>query len=675
MERKLLLLFTVLFHMTLFGQPEARDGVIDLRNYDFIDQGSLKIEGEWRFYWEEIIQPSAFNREGGTIIKVPSAWKELDDQIPSIKPRGFGSYYLKVLLPDDFNRMALRFTEVFSASGYYANGKNIGFNGFPGTNRFQSIFEYAPSMHVFDVKDTILELIVHVSNFEHRSGGIRGSVELGTPMQIMSARTERQTRDFFLIGAFLIIGIYFLGLYLMRSELYKLFFSLICLVMVFRILVLSDTDLFRGEWISGIARLRLEYLSFDLLVPLFVMMIRNIFPNDFPRLLYRTIIWLCLAMVVFVIFTPVSLFSTVFSYYFYFVIFAAGVVLYVIVAGWTRGRTYAPGFAIGIAVVIAGAVNDMMYISDIVNTTLISHYTVFIYLIIYSMIFSSKMNRDFIRAENLSAEIFSINETLEQKVKKRTAELSRKSQELMQQQEALNRSNKDLRREIDIRDQFLTIIGHDVKAPVGYTIQMLDMILDGQVSKKEEKEMLRTMASGSRATYALLENLLAWGRTQTGEKEPLAVGFKLARIMEEITGIFDLPVKEKKIHLEIDVPDSLQVYADKEHVKLIIRNFLSNAVKFTKTGGHIRISAISDKETSESIICVQDDGIGMSPRDLNSLFNNGEIHSVVGTQNEKGSGIGLKLCKQLAGLNKGSIHVESQLGEGTKFCVSFPSVN
>ncbi len=263
------------------AQPVAREGVLDLREYDFHAEGAFRIRGEWNFYWEKLINPLNYKEEGGVPVPVPAAWKRLGDQIPGIGPKGYGSYNLKILVPDNPGNLAMRFTEVFSGSGYYVNGKNIGFNGFPGTNRFQTVFGYAPKIYIIQVKDTLLDLVVHVTNFDHRSGGIRGDIEIGTPMQIMSHSAERQYQDFFMIGAILFIGIYFMWLFLIRGRIPNFVFSLICLIMALRIFILSDAAAMNTDLITGVTRLRLEYLTFYLLVPAFVVLIRVLFPHDF----------------------------------------------------------------------------------------------------------------------------------------------------------------------------------------------------------------------------------------------------------------------------------------------------------------------------------------------------------------------------------------------------------
>jgi len=673
--RRSIFLFVLTLCMSLnlaVGQPVAREGVLDLRGYDMREQGPLDVQGEWRFSWGELIDPASHSDTSGILVRVPAAWKQLEDRVPGISPKGFASYRLEILVPSGLENLAFRFTEVFSGSGYYINGRNIGFNGLPGTNKYQAVFGYAPTMHVVAVRDTVLDLVVHVSNFEHRSGGLRGGVEIGTPMQIMSASAGRQYRDYFLLGAFLVIGIYFMGLYLMGARLYILFFSLTGLVMSFRILILSDSSLDAGDWISAISRLRLEYLSFDLLVPLFVLMVRFLFPNDFPTRLFRIIVWVCALMIVLVIVAPVSLFSGIFNYFMVFVVITAGVLLYVLVIAWLRGRTYAPAFVVGISIAAIGAVTDMLNIADIIETGLISHVTMFLFLLIYAFVFSEKNNEEAKRNKLLSVELLRNQQDLASKAKAGERQLLERAEALQSCREDLRKSKEALESGTGLRNKFLTVLGHDIKAPVGYVKQVIDMMLNGDVEASEQEELLKLVSNSSHATLNLLDNLIFWGRSQSGELKSMAVQFPLDRIISETMELFDLPLKDKQITLVKEIPDELSLYADKEQAKLVLRNLLSNAVKFTRTGGRILVRAIADQAGNQAWIEIEDNGVGIPPGELKGLLSAQGINSTEGTRKEKGTGIGLKLCRELTALNHGTLEIQSEAGKGALFRVVLP---
>ena len=203
----------------------AKRGVLDLRDYNFKAEGPLELYGEYEFYWNHMLNPAI---EGDTAemiyVTVPGSWFNLKKEHPEIERFGFATYRLVILLPDPVDEIALKIEDVFSASGYFLNGKAIDYLGFPGVNKYQTVIKYNRPFVTGTVNNREAELLVRVSNFDNRFSGIVGGITMGLPDQMQSTRQKELFRGHFLIGAFLIIGIYFLGLYLIRSEHYRLYF-------------------------------------------------------------------------------------------------------------------------------------------------------------------------------------------------------------------------------------------------------------------------------------------------------------------------------------------------------------------------------------------------------------------------------------------------------------------
>lgn len=222
------------------------------------------------------------------------------------------------------------------------------------------------------------------------------------------------------------------------------------------------------------------------------------------------------------------------------------------------------------------------------------------------------------------------------------------------------------------KDRFISILAHDLRGPFTGILGLLDLLVESIRENDIEYsvKLLNSVYTSAKNTFNLLEELIKWTQSQLSNLpfEPKEYNFKniCIDIIEFLQPIAD--IKNIKINQYID--DEIRVFADINMLKTILRNLISNAMKYTKAGGRINID--SEKTQSHLIITVTDNGIGMSPETLNQLFNISYIHSLSGTAAEKGSGLGLIICKELTEKHRGTISAEGQLGKGSKFNVSLP---
>ncbi len=649
--------------------PEAVGGVIDLSGHDFKSDGPVELTGEFEFYWNQMLNPSpeGYHAEM-TYVQVPGSWNKLKQTHPEIDRYGFGTYRLIILLPPRIDVIALSIQDVFSASGYFLNGKAIDFLGFPGVNKYQTVIRYDRPLVSGSVNTQTVELLIRVSNYDNRLSGIVGGITLGLPEEMQQMRDKDLFRGHFLIGAFLIIGIYFLGLFLIRSEQYRLYFSLICVLMAARVMIVLDLPALEDLNLTGLTLARLDYLNIYFFAPFFTLMIRSIFPIEFPKWIYRIIMWLSVVFITLVVVTPVSLFSYSLPWFLGFFFAVSLVFSYVAVLAWIRGRSHAPAFTIGLLILLAGTLNDLFVQVDVVESSYLMHYTMFIYLLIYAYIFADKSNDLQKKAQKLAQEISQVRNNLEDLVEERTTELHAMSKQLERQKIKLESTNLDLVEAINARNRLFAIIGHDVRAPIGYIRQALEMLLENpDITAEERREMLKMMASSSAVTYNLLDNLLVWGRSQTGKLKASPVKFQLKALIDESLELVNIGLKEKHLKVEVYVSEQHFVDADRDQLYIVIRNILSNAIKFTPPKGSIYIS--SKKQRGEVVISIRDSGIGI-PESLQEKLLESQSHvSTDGTSGEKGSGLGLKICNEIIQTNSGWMKVESELGRGTTILI------
>jgi signal transduction histidine kinase len=246
-------------------------------------------------------------------------------------------------------------------------------------------------------------------------------------------------------------------------------------------------------------------------------------------------------------------------------------------------------------------------------------------------------------------------------------------------EEALRKSEKELREANATKDKFFSILAHDLRSPVSNLLQFAKLMEENYdiITKEEEGEYIKSLVKIADGTYNLLENLLTWSRIQLDKISVIPEDFNLRGIIDSAVKLCEEDLKRKNLKLEVSVEKNLHPYANQESVYFVIRNLLSNAVKFTPNGGKVTITAsvYNDNHEDRNIIeiCVKDTGVGIPKERVEALFNMDAAFSTEGTENEQGTGLGLILCKEFVERNGGRINVYSKLGKGSSFCFTIPS--
>lgn len=238
-------------------------------------------------------------------------------------------------------------------------------------------------------------------------------------------------------------------------------------------------------------------------------------------------------------------------------------------------------------------------------------------------------------------------------------ESKRNSDEIIKITEELKRLNRT-------KDKFFSIISHDLKNSFHIINSTTQLMFDDydEFSKEEIIKFLKGIYNTSTKTYALFQNLLIWARAQSGNLDFIPIDFKLNMIVKQTLELIDENAALKNIHIENLVDDEIEVLADKNMLETIIRNLITNSIKFTNDGGNIKIGAKANADSTE--IYVEDNGIGIPAEEIDKMFRIDQSYSTLGTRKETGSGLGLILCREFVKKHGGNIWVESQVGKGSK---------
>lgn len=221
------------------------------------------------------------------------------------------------------------------------------------------------------------------------------------------------------------------------------------------------------------------------------------------------------------------------------------------------------------------------------------------------------------------------------------------------------------------KDRFLSIISHDLRGPLA-GIKMLLKVLNEDMKKKEDAlaGMTQSLVDATESVFSLLENLLEWSKLQRGQEEYRPHFYRLDNIVRECLELFVLSASNKSITFEVEIPSHAMVFCDDRMIITVIRNLVSNALKFSHSNGKIQINAVDTGEDWQ--VSVIDSGVGMSKSILNKLFKVGEVIKSTGTGGETGNGIGLLLCHEFVSVNGGVLFADSDGVSGSKFVFTIP---
>lgn len=223
------------------------------------------------------------------------------------------------------------------------------------------------------------------------------------------------------------------------------------------------------------------------------------------------------------------------------------------------------------------------------------------------------------------------------------------------------------------KDKLFSIIAHDLRNPFMALLSLSELLNTEweNLPDDERKSFILQIHRAADNTHTLLNNLLLWARNQKNMIEFSPESIKLEEMLKRCTNYFESIAHKKSIAISIKTEPGAAIFADKNMIEVVFRNLISNSLKFTNHNGEIIISTVCD--SSKTVICFSDNGIGMDETIKENLFNLGKISSRPGTDREKGTGLGLLLCKEFVEKNFGVFEVESKLGEGTKFLITLPS--
>jgi signal transduction histidine kinase len=419
---------------------------------------------------------------------------------------------------------------------------------------------------------------------------------------------------------------------------------------------------------------RFEYLLLYLIIIGWSWFAKNLYPSGFARITAWSVTVLFSIFSFLTLFLPVYLFSYSTVIYYPVMILLISYLLLESFMGALKKQSLDIIYFLAFILLMAGGLHDLRVSLGRADSHIgyVMTYIIVLFVFIQTTLILYKWVKAFDEKEKLQNELAYVNRNLELLVNERTQELKKRNEESEKQSSMIALQNKQLSETIQLKNRIFSVIAHDLRSPVVNILYMLNLL-----KEKEYKEKYDTFANSS-IQYAqmvinLLENMLVWGRDQEDKIKFSPERRDLSDIILTNLSIFKETSDKKEIAVNFTQVGNSIAFFDKDLLDIIIRNLLSNAVKYTPRGGRISI-LLKDKTISSDLIMLKicDNGIGIPAIKQQHLFTATEIESTPGTENEKGTGLGLKLCHELVRINHGSISVESKEGEGTCFIITLP---
>lgn len=353
------------------NQPEAIKGVLDLREWDFEKDGPVNLNGEWEFYWKALFIPDYFESDRlpakPEYVKVPSVWNGYAINNEKLSGDGYATYRLIIKTKKNLTiTRAIRFTNLSSAYIMWVNGKGVIRAGKVGrkssehepnlANAFFRLPELSETQENYDK----IEIVLQISNFSHSKGGLWSEMVFGDEPQIIKIRNNYLFTDLFHFGILVALGLYHFVIFsLRRKDLSPLYYGLFCLMVSINLISQRERVLYDYFSVPWSMNLKIDYLSFYIVIPIFVFFIHSLFPNEIRKLFINIVAVTGLALSMIVIFTDAKFYTLTEEFFEYFSVACGVYCLFGLFNAVYQGRDGAVLFVISFVILFSTFIIDI----------------------------------------------------------------------------------------------------------------------------------------------------------------------------------------------------------------------------------------------------------------------------------------------------------------------------
>ena len=633
---------------TLSEIPQAQAGRLDLQSWDFQRDGLINLDGEWAFYWEALLSPGQVQPDTppDAYVPVPDAWTDYRLQGEALPKFGYATYHLQLDLPHDETVYGLYVDGQNTATKLWVADQLLLEVGQVGATSAEMIPQKKPHTLFFQRSQNPVDITVQIANFHHHQAGFRNQVTLGLAKDIHEFQIRQWLFDAFLVGIFLIMGLYHLSLYFFRQEENSpLFFALLALLLALRT-SLGGQDIFleilpEASWFL---RIQLEYLTFYLGVPLFVLFMYSLYPREVPRWFVGASIFFGLVFSLMTLILDATIVTQTPDYYQIITLLQIIIFLPILIIICWRHQQEAWLLGLGAGILFVSVLIDTLHLRGLIAFGDTFSYGFLSFIFVQALLISMRFSKAFYLVESMSKRLLTLDK---------------------------------------LKDQFLANTSHELRTPINGIIGLAQSLLDGvtgDLPQKTQHNLSLIVTSGKRLAN-LVNDLLDFSKLQHQDLFLQQKALDMYIVADLVLSLSSPLIGGKPLKLLNKIPKNMATaWADENRVQQIMHNLLGNAIKFTDAG-YVEVSAeqVSQAQGGQAqvdgpflAIHVRDTGIGIPQEKFEEIFQSFEQVDGSIERNYGGTGLGLAISKQLVELHGGHIWLESTLGQGTQFTFTLP---
>lgn len=632
--------------------PVAKNGYIDLSDWNFDKNGNIKLDGEWEFYWGSLLTPDDFAtaKPNSSIspdgyIKVPSPWKGKIGNA-QLSDKGVATYRLKVRLGSVNTMYGIKTTSIRMSNKIFVDGFEVGKSGYPAMSYKDGyIMANTPYVTFFNPRSNDLEIIVQVADFDYREGGIVQSIYLGKRSDIVVMAGRLNFFNGFVAACLIITGIYYLFVYIgRRKDLSLLYYSAYAITFSFFELAYGE-KIFLQMFpdIPVVLALKVQDMLLYASIIFICLFIKKITGKLLPDWFTRTVVTVLGGYMVLLSVLPLRISTSVENIFLLF-----GMTVYVFILIFLAfavvqeqygnlGRNGVIQLVIALTCVLIYFADGVIYVNNMKNDNYIGYAALLFFIVMISSMLSQQYNNAYNTIERMSVKLL---------------ELDR------------------------LKDEFLVNTSHELKTPLHGIINITRSVLEsasGTIAEKQE-DSLNFVITIAKRLSSLINDIIDFQNLKNHTLHMDIRVFDLNAPVQVVLEVLKYMRAEKELSLVNRIPPgTFFVRADENRLRQIIYNLVGNAMKYTERG-RIEIRAWADE--NRIVVSVEDTGIGI-PEELQERIFLPFDHAVnTGASEYSSSGLGLPISRQLAEHMGGNLRLDwSVPGKGSRFVFTMPSAS